>query len=90
MVIMPWDITDYSNSSIIPAGMEHIGFTVANYAAFKARADKLFAANPLMAPLPIGAGPEGQARLERIRSGCALYQHHLTDCDGILLSVAEQ
>jgi hypothetical protein len=89
MAIMPWRINDYAGTGIAPAGMEHIGFTVKNLDEFKAQADKIFSENPLLAPLPLGTGPEGLRRLELVREGCPLYKHHMTDADGILLSVAQ-
>ncbi|HTH97636.1 MAG TPA: VOC family protein [Stellaceae bacterium] len=89
MAIMPWRITDYHGTGIVPPSMEHIGFTVKDYAAWKANADKVFGENPLLAPLPLGTGAEGLRRLELVSQGCPLYKNHLTDADGILLSVAE-
>jgi predicted enzyme related to lactoylglutathione lyase len=89
LVIRPWRITDYVGTSIIPAGMDHIGFTVKDLEAFKAEADAVIGSNPLLTPLSIGTSPEGQKRLELVRGDCALYRHHMTDADGIILSVGE-
>ncbi|HTH97539.1 MAG TPA: VOC family protein [Stellaceae bacterium] len=89
MIIRPWAIEDYLGASIIPAGMEHIGFTVKSWPEFQANYDKVTGKNPLLIPLPIGNGPEGQKRLAVIRDGCRLYRHHMTDVDGTVLSVGE-
>ncbi len=89
MVIRPWQIDDYAGSSIYPAGMEHIGFTVKDYGAFKANLDAMVGKNPLLSPLPIGTGSEEQRRVELLRTGCAVFQNHMTDTDGILISVGE-
>jgi predicted enzyme related to lactoylglutathione lyase len=89
MVIMPWRITDYIGTGIPLPAMEHIGFTVKNLAEFKVNTDKIFAENPLLAPLQLGTGAEGLRRLELTQDSCPLYGHHLTDADGILLSVVE-
>jgi hypothetical protein len=45
--------------------------------------------NPRLAPFPFGQGAEGVARLELARRSCPLCDEHLTDVDGIILSVAE-
>ncbi|HEY4317822.1 MAG TPA: VOC family protein [Herbaspirillum sp.] len=89
MVIMPWHITDYLGTGIVGPAMDHIGFKVRSMADFQANAAKVFSENPLLAPLPLGAADEGQARLKLLRETCALYGEHLTDADGILLSVRE-
>jgi predicted enzyme related to lactoylglutathione lyase len=89
MVLMPWRITDYIGTGIVGPSMEHIGFTVKNMAGFQANAEKVFGENPLLAPLSLGTGAEGVRRLELVRDSCPLYKHHMTDADGILLSVTE-
>jgi catechol 2,3-dioxygenase-like lactoylglutathione lyase family enzyme len=88
LVIMPWDITDYEGSGIITAGMDHIGFKVENLATFKEDVDRIAADNPLLAPFPVGTGAEGKAHLEMFRRTCPLGQHHMADCDGILIDVS--
>ncbi len=88
LVIMPWDIADYEGSGIITAGMDHIGFKVENLAKFKEDVDRIAADNPLLAPFPVGTGAEGNAHLEMFRRTCPLGQHHMADCDGILIDVS--
>jgi predicted enzyme related to lactoylglutathione lyase len=90
MVIRPWNISDYAGTSIYPAGMEHLGFTVRNYEKFLANAESVFGKNPLLTPLPVGRGAEEQKRVELVRNDCALFRHHMTDTDGIVISVGEQ
>ncbi len=89
LVIRPWKIEDYGGTSIYPAGMEHIGFTVKNYAAFEEHAESVFGKNPLLTPFPTGTGAEAQKRVELLRKDCAIFQHYWTDTDGIVLSVGE-
>jgi predicted enzyme related to lactoylglutathione lyase len=89
MVVRPWQIDDYAGSSIYPAGMEHIGFTVKNYREFQQNLEAVLGKNPRLSPLPIGSGAEEQRRLELLRSNCAVFQNHMTDPDGILISVGE-
>ncbi len=87
LMIMPWDITDYEGTGIITAGMDHIGFKVEGVEAFKTDVDRLAADNPLLAPAPVGTGEEGSKLLGLFQRSCPLGQHHLADCDGVLLDV---
>src|ERR1700758_4406816 len=89
LVIMPWDITDYDATGIITAGMDHIGFKVESVAKLKEDVERIAANNPLLAPAPVGTGAEGKKLLDLFRRSCPLGQHHLADCDGVLLDVAE-
>jgi predicted enzyme related to lactoylglutathione lyase len=89
MVIRPWQLKDYAGTSIYPAGMEHIGFTVKNYAEFRAHAESVLAKNPLLAPLAAGSGTEAETRIKLTRSDCAVFRNYWTDPDGIVISVGE-
>jgi hypothetical protein len=88
LVIMPWDITDYDGTGIITAGMDHIGFKVESVAKLQEDVERIAANNPLLAPAPVGTGAEGKKLLELFRRSCPLGQHHLADCDGVLIDVA--
>jgi catechol 2,3-dioxygenase-like lactoylglutathione lyase family enzyme len=90
LVIMPWEITDYAGTGIITAGMDHIGFKVENVEAFKQDVERIAADNPLLAPEPLGTGAEGSALLDLFRSSCPLGQHHMADCDGVLIDVSAE
>ena len=68
--------------------MDHIGFKVENLDTFKKDVNQIAADNPLLAPFPIGTGAEGEAHLKLFQRSCPLGQHHMADCDGILLDVA--
>ena len=89
LVIMPWDITDYEGTGIITAGMDHIGFKVESVDKLKEDVERIAANNPLLAPAPVGTGAEGEKLLELFRRSCRLGQHHLADCDGVLIDVAQ-
>src|SRR6202023_1553306 len=89
LVIMPWDITDYDGTGIITAGMDHIGFKVESVDKLQEDVERIAANNPLLAPAPVGTGAEGKKLLELFRRSCPLGQHHLADCDGVLIDVAE-
>jgi catechol 2,3-dioxygenase-like lactoylglutathione lyase family enzyme len=86
LVVMPWDITDYDGTGIIPATMDHIGFAVEDLDRFKAHMAAVTGGNPYLAPMPVSTGPEGEARLALDRRSCPLCDHHFTDIDGVMLS----
>jgi catechol 2,3-dioxygenase-like lactoylglutathione lyase family enzyme len=88
LVIMPWDITDYDGTGIVTAGMDHIGFKVESVERLKEDVERIAADNPLLAPAALGTGAEGKKLLELVRRSCPLGQHHLADCDGVLIDVA--
>jgi catechol 2,3-dioxygenase-like lactoylglutathione lyase family enzyme len=88
LVVMPWDITDYDGTGIVTAGMDHIGFKVESVEQLKADVDRIAGDNPLLAPAALGTGTEGKALLELFRRSCPLGQHHMADCDGVLIDVA--
>jgi catechol 2,3-dioxygenase-like lactoylglutathione lyase family enzyme len=89
LVIMPWDITDYENTGIISAGMDHIGFKVENVEAFKADVERIGADNPRLRPYPVNIGNEGSALDKLFARSCAMGQHRLADPDGILIDVMD-
>ena len=63
LMIMPWRIKNYLGQSILPTGMDHIGFTVEDMQAFKDDVDELIDRNPVMNP-PRSARAKRAARLE--------------------------
>ena len=65
LVVMPWDITDYEDTGIITAGMDHIGFKVESVEAFKADVEHIAADNPRLAPAPVHTGA-GSRRADTI------------------------
>jgi len=87
LVVMPWDITDYEDTGIITAGMDHIGFKVESVEAFKADVERIAADNPRLAPAPVHTGKEGAALEKLFARSCAMGQHRLADPDGILIDV---
>lgn len=89
MVIMPWHITDYDGGGISSPALDHMGFTVESLAKFEADVERVSTVNPSLAPEPVGAGPEGKARLDLAKRSCPLCQQHLSDLDGVWLGVAE-
>ena len=88
LMIMQWDIDDYANSGITGPGIDYIGFKVESIEAFAKDVEEISANNPLIAPSPVGTGPEGAARLEMFRR-TSIGSYHLADPDGILIDVTE-
>ncbi len=88
MMIMQWDLDDYANSGIVGPGLDYLGFTVESVEAFAADVEEIAANNPLIAPSPVGSGPEGAARLEMLRR-TSIGSYHLADVDGVLIDVTE-
>src|SRR5438034_8424906 len=75
---MPWSILDYEGGGITRPGPDHIGFRVESLQAVKERLQTVGEDNPHLRPFPLGAGPEGRARLALFeRSPCGA--HHLAD-----------
>jgi catechol 2,3-dioxygenase-like lactoylglutathione lyase family enzyme len=88
IVVMPWHIGDYDGTGIVSPAPDHIGFTVENLEAFRSDLARIVGDNPRLAPIPFGQGSEGRARLDLAQRSCPLCTEHLTDVDGIILSVA--
>jgi predicted enzyme related to lactoylglutathione lyase len=87
LVIMPWDITNYEGTGIITCGMDHIGFKVESVETCKEDIQRIGDDNPRLAPSPLGTGAEGAALLKLVQRSCPLGQHHLADCDGVLIDI---
>lgn len=90
LVLMPWSILDYHGGGIARPGPDHIGFRVESVAALKQHVAKVGDNNPHLRPLPVGTGPEGEARLKLFASSCPYGDWHLADVDGVLIDVAER
>src|SRR5579862_879674 len=84
MVIAPWKITDFAGSGIERPALDHIGFEVDSLDQFTQDLEYITTRNHHMAPSPVGAGPEGEARL-KLFQGCRYGRYHLADPDGVLI-----
>lgn len=89
LVIMPWRIRNFEGTSILPTGMDHIGFTVENVETFKQDLEDAIGANPLMAPIALGKGPEGAARLELAKRQAPYAEHFISDPDFTLVALRQ-
>jgi catechol 2,3-dioxygenase-like lactoylglutathione lyase family enzyme len=87
LMIMPWRIKNYTGQSILPTGMDHMGFTVESVDKLKDDVDELVGVNPVMNPIPLGKGTEGAARLELLKQQCPIGEHFLSDPDFALIAV---
>lgn len=87
LAILPWKIDNYVGQSILPTGMDHIGFTVEDVEKFKADVDEIVGFNPVMNPILVGHGPEQGKRLELLRKQCPMGEHFLSDPDYTMLAV---
>ena len=67
--------------------MDHIGFKVESVDACKDDINRIAADNPRLSPSPVGTGAEGEALLKLVKRSCPIGQHHLADCDGILIDI---
>ena len=86
ILLLPWSIKDYANTGIVGPGMDYIGFKVENLEKFKEDVKAIADSNPLIAPSPVGSGPEGAARLEMLQR-TSLGSWHTADPDGVLLDI---
>ena len=87
LMIMPWRIKNYLGTSILPTGMDHIGFTVESVDKLKDDVDELVGINPVMNPIPVGKGKESAVRLDLLKTQCPIGEHFLSDPDFTLLAV---
>jgi catechol 2,3-dioxygenase-like lactoylglutathione lyase family enzyme len=90
LLIMPWRINNYANQSILPTGMDHIGFTVESVAKLKEDVDEVVGINPILNPIPVGMGKEQGARLELLKRQCPIAEHFMSDPDHTLIAVRER
>lgn len=86
LILMPWSIKDYANTSVVGPGMDYIGFKVEDIAKFREDVENAIKANPLLAPAPVGLSAEGKARLEMFERS-SLGSFHIADPDGVLLDI---
>ena len=89
LVIIPWKITNYDGQSILPTGMDHIGFTVENLEKFKEDVEETVGVNPVLNPIPVGRGKEQGARLDLLKKQCPIGEYFLSDPDYTMLAVRE-
>src|SRR6266567_3803869 len=87
LMIMPWHIKNYSGQSILPTGMDHVGFTVESVDKLKEDVDEMVGVNPVLNPIPVGKGKESGARLELLKRQCPIGEYFLSDPDFTMIAV---
>lgn len=90
LMIMPWKIKNFVGQSILPTGMDHIGFTVESMEKFKEDLDEVIGINPCLNTIPVGLGPEQSKRLALIKQQNPISEHFISDPDFTLLGVRER
>lgn len=87
LCIIPYDIRNYSGQSILPTGMDHVGFTVENLAAFKEDLDNLIGGNPVMTSPIVGYGKEGSERMALLKRQCPWANMFISDPDYTMVAI---
>jgi catechol 2,3-dioxygenase-like lactoylglutathione lyase family enzyme len=87
LMIIPWKVGNYAGQSILPTGMDHVGFTVENIDKFKEDIDETVGVNPVMNPIPVGKGKEQGARLELLKRQCPIGEFFFSDPDYTMIAV---
>lgn len=90
LLIMPWRINNFANQSVLPTGMDHVGFTVESIAKLKDDVDEMVGVNTVLNPIPVGLGKEQGARLELLKKQCPIGEHFMSDPDYTLIAVRER
>ena len=87
LMIMPWQIRNYLGTSILPTGMDHVGFTVESVDKLKEDVEEMVGVNPVLNPIPVGKGKESGARLELLKRQCPIGEYFLSDPDFTMIAV---
>jgi catechol-2,3-dioxygenase len=87
LMIIPWKIKNYLGTSILPTGMDHVGFTVESVDKLKEDVDELVGINPVMNPIPVGKGKESSVRLDLLKQQCPIGEYFLSDPDFTMIAV---
>src|SRR6266545_4755497 len=87
LMIMPWRIKNYLGTSILPTGMDHVGFTVESVDKLKEDVEEMVGVNPVLNPIPVGKGKESGARLDLLKRQCPIGDYFLSDPDFTMIAV---
>jgi catechol 2,3-dioxygenase-like lactoylglutathione lyase family enzyme len=90
LMIIPWKIDLYMGQSILPTGLDHIGFTVESLAQFKEDLDEIVGVNPVMNPIPVGLGKEQGKRLDLLKQQCPMGEFFFSDPDYTMIAVRQR
>jgi catechol 2,3-dioxygenase-like lactoylglutathione lyase family enzyme len=90
LVLIPYKIKNYIGQSILPTGMDHVGFEVESIDALKKDLEESVGINPCLQPIPVGGGPEQGARLELLKKQCPMGEFFLSDPDFTMIAVSQR
>jgi catechol 2,3-dioxygenase-like lactoylglutathione lyase family enzyme len=90
LIIIPYKIKNYVGQSILPTGMDHVGFEVESIDALKQDLEEAVGINPCLQPIPVGGGNEQKARLELLKQQCPVGEYFLSDPDFTMIAVSQR
>lgn len=90
LILIPYKIKNYVGQSILPTGMDHVGFEVESIDALKKDLEEAVGINPCLQPIPVGGGPEQGARLELLKKQCPTGEFFLSDPDFTMIAVSQR
>ena len=90
LVVIPYRIKNYIGQSILPTGMDHVGFEVESIDALKKDLEEAVGINPCLQPIPVGGGPEQGARLDLLKTQCPMGEFFLSDPDFTMIAVSQR
>jgi catechol 2,3-dioxygenase-like lactoylglutathione lyase family enzyme len=90
LIIIPYKIKNYVGQSILPTGMDHVGFEVESIDALKQDLEEAVGINPCLQPIPVGGGNEQKARLELLKQQCPSGEYFLSDPDFTMIAVSQR
>jgi catechol 2,3-dioxygenase-like lactoylglutathione lyase family enzyme len=90
LIIIPYKIKNYAGQSILPTGMDHVGFEVESIDALKKDLEEVVGINPCLQPIPVGGGNEQKARLELLKQQCPAGEYFLSDPDFTMIAVSQR
>jgi catechol 2,3-dioxygenase-like lactoylglutathione lyase family enzyme len=85
--ILPWTAGKFAGMSLKRPGPDHIGFRVENLDSLRARVAEVAAANPFLAPMPLGGSPESEIRKALFRTS-ASGAWQMSDPDGNWIDIS--
>lgn len=88
LIIVPWAINDYADTSILGPGIDHIGLKVESVEAVKRDIEVLAEDDSTFSPPRLDERREQKVRLELLKA-CPMGQHQMADVGGVLIDICE-
>lgn len=89
LMIIPWKMSDYSDTDPQRLGPDHIEFEVESIKALEDDLEDVLGQNPHLHPRPLGHGTDGKARYNVFKKS-AVGSYHLTDIEGVMIACSER